>query len=174
MESKEAASFCIHHSDFCIRDMIVDAHLDLAYQVARGRDPRMPAKEQPTVTTDTVEVATCGLPDLHAGGVGLICATIFCAPAGAGDRIGYTTADEARAQALSQLAWYRQLVAERLLRMVKNRTDLPLPRITGFEPGPTPPDLPRTQHGLETRDTKALPAILLMEGADAMRSPDDV
>ena len=47
---------------------IVDAHLDLAYNVARGRDPRMPAKEQPSAHN---EIATVGLPDLRAGGVGL-------------------------------------------------------------------------------------------------------
>src|SRR5689334_14095867 len=98
--------------------MIVDAHLDLAYQVTRGRDPRMAAKDQPTVTTDIIEVATCGLPDLHAGGVSLICATIFCAPAGAGDRVGYTTAHEARAQAVSQLIWYGKLIEQGLLRLV--------------------------------------------------------
>src|SRR5205823_10324176 len=98
---------------------IVDAHLDLSYNVTRGRDPRMAAKDQPVVHSDVAEIATVGLPDLRAGGVGLICATIFCAPAGYGDREGYTTADEARAQALRQLAWYRQITNERVLRLVK-------------------------------------------------------
>src|SRR5256885_7633837 len=64
--------------------MIVDAHLDLAYNVTRGRDPRMPAKDQPVAHSDVAEIATVGLPDLRAGGIGLICATIFCAPAGYG------------------------------------------------------------------------------------------
>src|SRR5256885_17236843 len=111
--------------------MIVDAHLDLAYNVTRGRDPRMPAKDQPVVHSDVAEIATVGLPDLRAGGVGLISATIFCAPAGYGDRDGYTTGDEARAQALRQLAWYRQLVDEGLLSLLRTSADL---RSTGYQP----------------------------------------
>ena len=54
--------------------LIVDAHLDLAYNVTRGRDVTLPALQQP-MTHD--EIPTAGLPDLIAGGVGLICATIF-------------------------------------------------------------------------------------------------
>src|SRR5437870_867826 len=98
--------------------MIVDAHLDLAYNVTRGRDVRKQAKDQPVVRSDVDEIATVGLPDLRAGGISLICATIFCAPGGYGDRDGYRTAEEARAQALQQLAWYRQMVDERELRIV--------------------------------------------------------
>ena len=47
--------------------MIVDAHFDIAYNVTRGRDPRMPAREQPLADN---EIATVGLPDLREGGVG--------------------------------------------------------------------------------------------------------
>src|SRR5207237_683989 len=86
-------SFILHHSS--LATMIVDAHLDLAYNMTRRRDPRVWAKDQPVVQSDVAEIATVGLPDLRAGGVGLICATIFCAPAGCGDRGGYTTAASA-------------------------------------------------------------------------------
>ncbi|HEY7086458.1 MAG TPA: membrane dipeptidase [Tepidisphaeraceae bacterium] len=140
--------------------IIVDAHLDLAYNVTRGRDPRMPAARQPMADR---EIATVGLPDLRAGGVGLICATIFCAPGNYGDRTGYTNSEEARAQALSQLAWYCSCVDEGVLQMAKSGT--------GFQPvsdtaGETP------SHGLQTRATTSF--ILLLEGADAIRTPDDL
>jgi membrane dipeptidase len=138
--------------------MIVDAHLDLAYNVTRGRDVRMRAKDQPVVRSDVDEIATVGLPDLRAGGVGLICATIFCAPSGYGDRDGYTTAEEARAQALRQLAWYRQVAEEGLFELVLSNTGVS-------------PVAPHEDHG---RDARAISAILLMEGADAIRSPEDV
>src|SRR5882724_8638990 len=85
--------------------LIVDAHLDLAYNATRGRDPRMTAREQPVVDN---EIAAVGLPDLRAGGVDLICATIFCRTAGDG-KDGYTTNEQARAQAMSQVNWYQQL-----------------------------------------------------------------
>src|SRR3954468_22947577 len=126
---------------------IVDAHLDIAFNVTRGRDPRMPAAQQPIVEK---EIATVGLPDLRAGGVGLICATIFCYPAGSGDAGGYTNADEARAQALPQLKWYQDRIDDGLMRFVRSADDLP-----------------KTQEG-------PLATILLLEGADALRSPADV
>jgi membrane dipeptidase len=155
--------------------LIVDAHLDLAYNATRGRDPRMPASQQPVVEN---EIATVGLPDLRAGNVGLVCATIFCEPKG--PHGGYTTAEEARQQALTQLAWYRSCVDQGLLRFALSPSDLPQIRGTGFQPvsgapNDEQPDLQPTQHGLEARATGApLAAILLLEGADAIRSPDDL
>src|SRR3954468_16583713 len=178
--------------------IIVDAHLDLAYNVTRGRDPRRPAREQPVADK---EIATVGLPDLRAGGVGLICATIFCAPAGYGDRDGYTTAAEAYAQAQRQLAWYRGVIDAGLMRLVRSREELPdRPRsiapTRGMGASPMHPSLGgfahherqeplahrRGAHATEDGATAdnaipaaaALPAILLLEGADAMRSPADV
>lgn len=118
--------------------LIVDAHLDLAYNVAQGRDVRFPAAQQPALAYGTPSVS---LPELRAGGVGLICATIFCEPRGPDAPNGYTNADEAHAQATQQLAWYRDR----------------------FDDGELHRDL-----------NDPLAAILLLEGADAIRSPDDV
>ena len=131
---------------------IVDAHLDLAYNVTRGRDVTRPAAEQPIAEN---EIATVGLPDLAAGNVVLVCATIFCEPAG-GKKDGYHTSDEAREQALSQWGWYREQEQAGRIKFVRSRADLPALR---------------TQHlALST----PLSAILLLEGGDALRSPDDI
>src|SRR5262245_19688737 len=117
---------------------IVDAHLDLAYNVTQGRDVRLPAAQQPALAYGIPSVS---LPELRAGSVGLICATIFCEPRGPDAPNGYTTPDEAYAQAVNQLAWYRE----------------------------------RFQHGELHRELNdPLAAILLLEGADAIRSPADV
>jgi len=128
---------------------IVDAHLDLAFNATpeRGRDPRMPASQQP-ICGD--EIATVGLPDLIAGNVGLICATIFCWPADSEGPNGYKNSDEARLRALSELKWYRECIDAGLLRFV------------------------RTKNDLQIQSAKPQAAILLMEGADPLRSPDDV
>src|SRR5688572_29331800 len=142
--------------------LVVDAHLDLAYNVTRGRDPRMPAREQP-VADD--EIATVGLPDLRAGNVGLICATIFAEPVSERRPRGYRDAAGAHAQAMSQLAWYERQVSDRLMRVVRRADELP--RGTGFQPV-------SDAHGLKTRATDAQPFILLMEGADPIRTHDDV
>jgi membrane dipeptidase len=132
---------------------IADAHLDLSYNADRGRDVRRPASEQPTIGD---EIATVGLPDLKAGGVGLICATIFCLPASAaimGDPRGYRDAEEARERALGQLDWYRRCIGDGLIRLVKTAADLPTPG---------------------SPSSSAQAAILLLEGADALRSNSDV
>lgn len=128
--------------------LIVDAHLDLAYNVTRGRDVTLPAVRQPMAEG---EIATVGLPDLIAGGVGLICATIFTAPAINGEA-GYANADEARAAALVQLRWYQRQHADGLMRLIHCPKELADVAAS-----------PQTQH-----------AILLMEGADPLRTPADV
>lgn len=127
--------------------MIVDAHLDLSYNVARGRDVRKPASEQPQIGT---EIASVGLPDLRAGNVGLVCGTIFCEPSrNAGDN-GYRNSDEAHAMMQSQLAWYRQQFAAGELSHVHFASDLP------------------------SKPERAIGTIILLEGGDAIRSREDV
>lgn len=132
--------------------LIVDAHLDLAYNALRGRNVLRTAREQ---TPNADGIPSVGLPDLRAGGVGLICATIFCAPASPKEP-GYRTADEAHAMALDQIRWYRQQADAKQIAIVRKREELP----TGTQPGAAVP--------------QAINAIVLLEGADPMRSPNDV
>ncbi len=146
--------------------LIVDAHLDLAYNVTRGRDPRRPAREQPVADN---EIATVGLPDLRAGGVGLICATIFAEPLSDHRPKGYRDADEAHAQALSQLGWYRQQFDDGEMKQVRSASELP--RTTGVSPVPVAAD---AAHGRDARGTSEPSAIVLMEGADPIRTSADV
>lgn len=126
--------------------LIVDAHLDLSYNASRGRDVLAPAEQQ---TPDEDDIPTVGLPNLRAGNVRLICATIFCMPEYL-KYTGYRTPDEARADALRQLDWYRRHDAAGLMRFIRSSAELSL---VG---GP------------------AQAAILLLEGADPLRSPEDV
>src|SRR5262245_59679254 len=97
---------------------IVDAHLDLAYNVALGRYVTKPAREQPDVGFGA---ATVSLPDLRAGKVGLVCATIFCEPQSS-ERRGYRNADEAHEQAQQQLRWYHEQERSGNLQLVRDRT----------------------------------------------------
>ena len=142
---------------------IVDAHLDLAYNVMRGRDVTQPAAEQPVVDN---EVATVGLPDLRRGRVGLVCATIFCPPRNYKNR-GYTTADEARAIAMDQLTWYRRQVDDGRMNFVTSRDHLPSESEFEAQPSSLPSSSAAASAG-------PLRFILLMEGADAFRSAADV
>jgi membrane dipeptidase len=130
--------------------LIADAHLDLAYNALRGRDVILPASRQ--TAHDTDGTPSVGLPDLRAGHVDLICATIFTEPAKSAAATGYKNAEEARAAALAQLDWYQSQERASHLQIVRTQSDLP------------------------TADTAppATRAIILMEGADPLRSPDDV
>ncbi len=120
---------------------IFDAHLDLAMNAFRGRDITRPAIEQPTIGN---EIATVGLPDLRAGAVTNICATIFCEPAH-DNQPGYTTWDEAHTMAIAQLEFYDQLERDGLLHK-----------------------------GLTGATKDATNYLLLLEGADAIRDFDDL
>lgn len=127
---------------------IVDAHLDLAYNALRGRDLNRPAIEQ---IPDVEGIPSVSFPDLHAGGVGLICATIFCQPASPGQS-GYGCAEEASTVARQQLNWYRSLEREGRMRFILRRGDVPSGNGNGG----------------------AQDAILLLEGADAIRYTADL
>jgi membrane dipeptidase len=122
--------------------LIVDAHLDLSYNALRGRDVLKPAREQ---TVDEEGIPTVGLPDLLAGGVNLICATVFTLPSIDG-KPGYRTADEAHAEGIRHLDWYDQQINAGKINF-----------ITAPEP------IDQKQN-----------AILLLEGADPLRTPADV
>src|SRR5438270_6087222 len=127
---------------------IVDAHLDLSYNALRGRDVLRPAREQ---TADEEGIPTVGLPDLKAGGVGLVCATVFTMPSLDG-KPGYRDADEAYADGQHHLQWYRALIDAGAMRFVTTSGELAQVR--------------------EDRSTQH--AIMLLEGADPLRTPADV
>lgn len=126
--------------------MIIDAHLDIAYNASRGRAVLGPARDQ---TPDKEGIPTVGLPDLHAGGVGLVCATIFAEPASR-DFAGYKTADEAHAAGMWQMQWYLDREKERHFKIVRRRDEL------------------------NALSPKPLPIIVLLEGADPIRTPAEV
>lgn len=130
---------------------ITDAHLDLAYNVARGRDVTLAAEQQPA---NQDGIPSVGLPDLKRGGVELLCGTIFSEPITYNQQNGYRTADEARRQAMDQYNWYQQQFDAGRLMPARKRGDLARLRM-GQLIGP-----PAT--------------ILLMEGADGIRGPQDV
>jgi membrane dipeptidase len=125
--------------------IIVDAHLDLAYNAVRGRAVHLTAREQ---SPDEEGIPTVGLPDLRAGNINLICGVIFCEPAIDG-RAGYRTPDEAHAAALKQLDWYHHQESAKEMRLTTRPADF-------------------------SRLVPPFSTILLLEGADPIRNQSDL
>lgn len=142
---------------------IVDAHLDLAYNVVDvGRDLTLPAAELRAHEGRTTEQVTATLPELRRGGVAVVFGTIFAEPAGkdlgqavprAGEGPGgYSTDDEAEAMGLAQLAVYEGWARDGLVRLVTSRQDL-------------------AAHMEAWRQDGVPGLVVLMEGADPIREP---
>jgi len=130
----------------------IDAHLDLAYNAVRGRDISIPARMQ---RADEEGIPSVSFPDLRAGGVGLICATIFCQPANPPTQPGYRSSMEAAAIARRQLQWYQRQEREGRIHLVRTKDELPSGNNGDAASSP-------------------INALLLLEGADAITSPDEL
>ena len=141
--------------------MIVDAHLDLAYNALNcGRDLSLPlaalrGRENPNPIRGR---ATVTFPALREGGVGLIFGTIFVSPADGYmmddgvETAVYHNADEAYAQGMEQLDYY--------YRMVEAHDDLHLVTSTA-----------ELEYAIAHQKTGI---VILMEGADPIRTPDEL
>jgi len=167
---------------------IVDAHLDLAYNASLGRDVAAPAEKQ---KPDMLGTPAVGLPDLVTGGAGLVCATIFCEPAIRDPNCGYKSPREAYEQGMWQVRWYHEQVAAGRMRLVRTKQDmtqLTMPGATGGLSASVLLGDTGRQAARGTQDNshaavkpllsdgpgRAVPAILLLEGADALGSEEDV
>jgi membrane dipeptidase len=142
--------------------MIIDGHLDIAYDVmVGGRDfTASVAANRAREGGPHPHLGSCtlALPDLLRGGVGLVCATLFTMPASSQAidlpvEQSYSSAEQAHAQALAQLALYQRLAERDDVRIVRGRADLAAVQERWAEGRP--------QLGM----------VLLMENADPIRTP---
>jgi membrane dipeptidase len=142
---------------------IIDAHQDLAYNfVNYQRDFRTPlahTRERERGTTIPAENGTASnaLDAALRGGVGLIFATVFVCPEWGGFGKVYRTPQEAHDQALEQLAYYETLASHPQLQIIRTRADLQRVQATWQRP---PAE-------------RTIGLVILMEGADPIRTPDE-
>ena len=152
--------------------LIVDAHEDIAYNMlAFGRNYTRAVQknrlhEAKTETPKQNGTCLLGLPEHRKGNVTLIFATLFAAPirrqVAAWDMYVYKNPEEAHKLYRDQLDLYRKLSDEtpQDFRLIRNVPDLHL-------------QLAKWQDADETRP-QPLGLITLMEGADAIRTPDEL
>ena len=159
--------FILHHSSFPIFPllMIVDAHLDLAYNALRyGRDLHLAldeARRQERQRPTDNGLPTVTLPALRQGGIGLVFSTVFMLPVAHNDvenkQQVYRTAAQAHTLAHQQVDYYHKLADD--------HEDIQL--VT---------DLASLQAVLasQTAAKPHLGLVVLMEGADPIREPAEV
>jgi membrane dipeptidase len=112
--------------------LVVDAHLDLAMNaVMWNRDLALGALETRQIERDEgfTEKGRCagtvGFPDLRAGEIGLVFATVIARKNhGQNSDIDFRTHEIAFAQAQGQLAYYRELERQGIIRLIRTRGDL--------------------------------------------------
>jgi len=143
---------------------IVDAHLDIAHNaLTKGRDPRLGVARIRANEPSPKDIATVGLPEMRQAGVGLVFATLFVSPSSAPfdrepNEQTYDTPEQAHQLAMAQVDFYRRLVDEEEdLRLVTDRAGLD-EVVRSHEDGERP----------------LLGVVLLMEGADCIREPQEV
>lgn len=134
--------------------ILVDAHLDLAYNVARGRDLRSSVATIRSREQATREQCMVTLPEMAKAGVALAGASIFTKPVvdARGEPIFSL---DVEADGKRQLDVYRQWEEEGLVRLVRGRRAL-------------------REHLAAWRQDLVPGLILAMESADPIRSPDEL
>jgi membrane dipeptidase len=151
--------------------LIIDSHCDLAWNMLNyGRDYTRSARdtrklEKGSLAADKNGDSLIGWPDYQRGEVAIVFSTLFAAPArakeGEWDKLCYSTYEEARRLYLDQMHLYGELADSKptYFRQISNRTDL-RSHITEWRD----PD----------RQERPVGLVVLMEGADGIRSVDEL
>ncbi|AWN23141.1 peptidase M19 [Deinococcus irradiatisoli] len=135
--------------------MWIDAHLDLAYNAGLGRDLTLDLEALRSRDPVEGDTATVTFSELRRSGVGLCFGTLFAMPQ-TRFSAGYTSWQEARAQALTQLDQYRRWQDAGLIRLLDSAAQV------------------REHAQRYDAATSPLGVMLLMEGADPLRDVDDL
>jgi len=147
--------------------LIVDAHLDLAYNALTfGRDYLKPLQQIRAAEENLParDIATVSFPQLKEAGVGLVFGTLFVLPATSRNlldqemRSAYHNAQGAHRLAMKQLDYYHRLadVEQNRLRLVTNSESLE-----------------EVLKSNEEDEQPLLGIVPLMEGADPIREPQE-
>jgi membrane dipeptidase len=144
--------------------LIVDAHLDLALNDVRQLiDHTRPIQELRRLEIRESQQVMTSIPEFARGNVALVFGTLFAEPADLGFAAaaipkihsGYSTPEEAEAQALEQLAVYERWAAAGLIRLITSRAVL-------------------EDHLVRFAHDHVPGLLILMEGADPIKTVDDL
>lgn len=145
--------------------MRFDAHLDLAYNAVLGRDLTLPLAEFRAGDPVSGETGCVTFDELRRANVGVCLGTLFALPE-TREHAGYTTWQEARAQAVAQLDVYRRWEDAGQIRLLGSAAELRAHRQALGDR--------RSQALDERRSGEPLGVILLMENADPLKDAGDL
>jgi membrane dipeptidase len=134
---------------------IVDAHLDMAWNVLRGRDYDLTAADLRAKEQRSTEQAMVTFPELRRGGIAVAFGTLYTGARNYdenGDGIYERPPDD---DARRQLEVYLGWESDGKARIVRSRSDL-------------------DTHLAEWENDGVLGVVLLIEGGDSIRSPDEL
>ncbi len=138
--------------------MLVDAHLDLAFNAQIGHSPALTLEE--LRGSDFPDLALVSFAEMRRGDVGLCFGTLFALPQKLEYPAGYEDWRGAQAQAQGQLEQYYRWQDAGQIRLLHNWDEVRRhAREWNFEP-----ESPKRPIGV----------ILLMEGADPIKNPDEL
>jgi membrane dipeptidase len=168
----------------------IDGHLDLAYLAIAGGAGAPPAGRDLRAPCANPAIGCVSLPDLRAGGVSLCFGTIFIEPGKPDEPGGYGGSDDfdgAERAGLRQIEVYEELERAGEIAIVRTSAELddmtPPPSLregaggwveySAHSEDSTHPLTPSLK-GRGNKDAIAQPikVIILMEGADPIRSPE--
>jgi membrane dipeptidase len=135
---------------------IVDGHEDIAFNALLLRRNFLDniSNIRSANAFKTEGIPTVSLPELERGNVRIVFATIWALPYGKSPmskELGYRTSEEAHAQAMAQLDYYRKIESQGFVNIIRTREQL-------------------KQH-LSCKTKVGL--VILMEGADPMLTPKE-
>jgi membrane dipeptidase len=151
--------------------LIVDSHCDLAWNMLNfGRDYTRSAAEtrlleKGSLAADKNGDTLIGWPDYQRGQVAVVFSTLFAAPIrskeGEWDKLCYSTFDQARRLYLDQIHLYRELADSKpdFFRLITNARELRQHLADWQDPA---------------KEQRPVGLVVLMEGADAIRSVDEL
>lgn len=135
--------------------MLIDGHLDLAYNALNGRDLTLPLDGLRAVDPVEGQTATTTFSEMRAADLRVCFGTLFALPRTPDSPTGYTDHVGARAQALAQLDVYRRWEDGGHIRLLRSGAEVAAHLEGPDADGPSG-------------------VVLLMEGADPLRDADDL
>jgi len=169
----------INTNDAGTGDIIVDAHLDMAYNaVVLGRDLLRPLSDIRTQEEENSPrgahhgTSLVSLPELLKGRVAVVGGSLFVAPAFKAwqqEPQVYRTPDQAYRYAIAQLDYYRRLADENnrvhLLHVERDLDEV----LVSWKRTPA-----ASENQDKTEDDQQIGLFLVMEGADPIREPGEL